>query len=570
MDKFTVRTQLTLAFGLLVFFLIGISILSVRSFSNFNASFEQYVNGITARANTAHRVRDAIDMRAVAARNLVLVTKPEDLEIERKHVLQAHADVLKNMQHLLQLAQEPGVSDEVRGAINKIDGIEKRYAPVALAIVDLALQKKTDQAITKMNEECRPLLAALVAASDDYFALTDQRSTVILQEDNERYILSRNILIGASLLSIVLAGLAGWLITRSLLKALGAEPKQLCDAVSLLAGGDLTGKISVAQHDTASVLAALQRMQASLTTVVSSVRQDSDTVSLAAEEISTGNNDLSLRTEQQASSLEETASSMEELTSTVRKNAENAREANVLATTASDVASKGGAVVGQVMGTMELISESSRKIVDIISVIDGIAFQTNILALNAAVEAARAGEQGRGFAVVATEVRGLAQRSASAAKEIKTLIDDSVSRVDAGSRLAAQAGTTMSEVVASVARVSNIIADITMASEEQSAGIEQINQAVTQMDGVTQQNASLVEEAAAAAESLRDQANHLVQTVSIFKTHDSHAAAPARASAKPLRLVPAPAGSPAKRQAAPAKHRAMHAEAVTAGDWEEF
>ncbi|NVI84141.1 methyl-accepting chemotaxis protein [Janthinobacterium sp. BJB401] len=572
MDKFTVRTQLTLAFGLLVFFLIGISILSVRSFSTFNAGFDQYVNGIMARANTAHRVRDAIDMRAVAARNLVLVTKPEDLEIERKQVLQAHADVVKNMQHLLQLAQQPEVSDEVRAIISKIDSIEKRYAPVALGIVDLALQKKTEQAIVKMNEECRPLLAALVAASDEYFALTDKHSAVILQEDKEHYILNRNILIGASLLSIVLAALAGWLITRSLLKALGAEPKQLCDAVSLLAAGDLTGQLSVAPHDSVSVLSALQRMQASLTTVVSSVRQDSNTVALAAEEISTGNSDLSLRTEQQASSLEETASSMEELTSTVRKNAENAREANVLATTASDVASKGGAVVGQVMGTMDLISESSRKIVDIISVIDGIAFQTNILALNAAVEAARAGEQGRGFAVVATEVRGLAQRSASAAKEIKTLIDDSVSRVDAGSRLAAQAGTTMSEVVASVARVSNIIAEITVASQEQSTGIEQINQAVTQMDSVTQQNASLVEEAAAAAESLRDQASHLVQTVSIFKTHDAHLAAPApaRAIRKPLRLVPAAASSTVKRQATPAKHRTAQAEAVTAGDWEEF
>ena len=578
MNTLTVRKQLTLAFGLLVFFLIGISILSVRSLSNFNSSFDMYVNGITARANTAHRVRDAIDMRAVAARNLVLVTKPEDMEVEHKLVLQAQAEVVKNMQHLLDLAKTPDVSDDVRGVIAKIDDIEKRYSPVALAIVDLALQKKNEQAIAKMNEECRPLLAALVAASDEYFAMTDQRSALVLKEDNESYILNRNILIGASVLSIVLATLAGWLITRQLLKALGAEPRQLCEAVSLLAAGDLTGELGVASNDSASVLAALQRMQVSLTSVVSSVRLDSDTVSLAAAEISSGNNDLSMRTEQQASSLEETASSMEELTSTVRKNADNAREANVLATTASDVASKGGAVVGQVMGTMDLISESSRKIVDIISVIDGIAFQTNILALNAAVEAARAGEQGRGFAVVATEVRGLAQRSASAAKEIKALIDDSVNRVDAGARLAAQAGTTMTEVVASVERVSNIIAEITIASQEQSAGIEQINQAVAQMDSVTQQNASLVEEAAAAAESLRDQASHLVQTVSIFKTRDSHVAAPApaparantNASAKPLRLVPAPASSPAKRQAAPAKQRTAQVEAVTAGDWEEF
>src|SRR5450830_70265 len=363
MNQLTVRAQLTLAFGLLVFFLIGISILSVRSLSNFNAGFEQYVNGITARANTAHRVRDAIDMRAVAARHLVLVTKPDDLEIERQHVLQAQANVVKNMQRLLQLAQEPGVSDEVRVIINKIDSIEKRYAPVALAIVDLALQKKDEQAIVKMNEECRPLLAALVAATDEYFTLTDQRSAIILQEDNARYISNRNILIGTSLLSIVLAALAGWLITRHLLKALGAEPRQLCDAVSLLAGGDLTGKLSVAANDTASVLSALQRMQVSLTSVVSSVRQDSDTVSLAAAEISTGNSDLSMRTEQQASSLEETASSMEELTSTVRKNADNAREANVLASTASDVAQgrrRGGASDGHHGPDQRIVAQDCR------------------------------------------------------------------------------------------------------------------------------------------------------------------------------------------------------------------
>ena len=517
MDKLTVRKQLTLAFGLLVFFLIGISILSIRSFSNSNASFEQYVTGITARANTAHRVRNAIDMRAVAARNLVLLTKPEELDIEHKHILQAHANVAKNMQHLLQLAQQPGVSDEVRVIINKIDNIEKRYAPVALGIVDLALQKKTELAIIKMNEECRPLLAALVAATDEYFTLTDQRSALILEEDDAQYLLNRNILIGASVLSIVLAALAGWLITRHLLKALGAEPRQLCDAVSLLAGGDLTGKLSVAANDSVSVLSALQRMQVSLTSVVSSVRQDSDTVALAAEEISTGNNDLSTRTEQQASSLEETASSMEELTSTVRKNADNAREANVLATTASDVASKGGAVVGQVMGTMDLISESSRKIVDIISVIDAIAFQTNILALNAAVEAARAGEQGRGFAVVASEVRSLAQRSNEAALEIKRLIGDSVATVDAGGELVNAAGNTMRQVVDAVQQVAVVIGRISSAGAEQNGEIARINGALAQIDDMTRQNAGLVDEARAGSQRLHQEGEALTQAVSRFR-----------------------------------------------------
>jgi len=257
-------------------------------------------------------------------------------------------------------------------------------------------------------------------------------------------------------------------------------------------------------------------MNESLARTVGHVRAGSETIDVASREIAMGNADLSARTETQASSLQETASSMEELTQTVKQNAENAKEANQLVVSASDFALKGGAVVSQVVDTMGSIKESSRKIVDIIGVIDGIAFQTNILALNAAVEAARAGEQGRGFAVVASEVRSLAQRSASAAKEIKTLINDSVEKVEAGGKLVDEAGATMGQVVTSVKQVADIMADITAASLEQSTGIEEINHAIAQMDEVTQQNAALVEQAAAAAQSMQDQANQLAQAVSVF------------------------------------------------------
>ncbi|MBJ7312780.1 methyl-accepting chemotaxis protein [Rugamonas sp. CCM 8940] len=298
-----------------------------------------------------------------------------------------------------------------------------------------------------------------------------------------------------------------------------------------VAGGDLTCHIDARGGDeTAQLLRALKRMTDSLVLIVGQVRSGTDTIATASGQIASGNLDLSSRTEQQASSLEETASSMEELTSTVKQNAANARQASQLAVSASDVALRGGAVVTQVIDTMGSIDASAKKIVDIIGVIDGIAFQTNILALNAAVEAARAGEQGRGFAVVASEVRNLAQRSAAAAKEIKTLISDSVEQVDAGSKLVNQAGATMDEVVASVRRVSEVIGEISMASQEQTSGIEQINQAVTQMDTVTQQNAALVEEAAAAAASLQDQAGILAQVVSTFRLNmaATRPAAPAR------------------------------------------
>ena len=579
MKNLSVRTQLALAFGGITLLLAGIAIIAIIRMSYQSATFENYVHGVRARSEAAHVVREAVGMRAVAARNLVLVTTPADRDAEKKTVFQAQEDVVTNLRKLKELASDASVSEDARRMITKIESIEKQYSPVALAIVDLALQEKKEEATIKINQECRPLLAALVAASNEYAQYTTQHSLELIKNAEDKFAAARNQLILLSMLATALAIAAGILILKRLLNALGAEPVALCDAVTKVASGDLTGELHVRPGDSGSVLAAVQRMQLSLVQVVSSVRQDSERVSSAAAEISSGNNDLSNRTEQQASALEETASSMEELTSTVKQNAENARQANVLAITASDVATKGGAVVSQVVGTMESISEASRKIVDIIGVIDGIAFQTNILALNAAVEAARAGEQGRGFAVVASEVRSLAHRSASAAKEIKVLIDNSVERVDLGTRFANEAGATMSEVVSSVTRVTDVIAEIVSASQEQSTGIEQINHAVSAMDNVTQQNASLVEEAAAAAESLRVQADNLVLTVSVFQIPADGARPTARPTPSHAGKVSAVAKAPAR--ALPAKRapvsnvmplsqaKARKATAAV-GDWEEF
>jgi methyl-accepting chemotaxis protein len=382
----------------------------------------------------------------------------------------------------------------------------------------------------------------------------------------------------AVMLALVLGSLAvgvaiGLMITRSLTRQLGGEPKYAAEVAGLIAAGDLSRTVVTRPGDTCSLLAAMETMRASLVQIVSEVRSGTDTIATAAAEISSGNLDLSSRTEQQASSLEETASSMEELTSTVRQNADNARQANVLAASASEVALQGGAVVAEVVHTMASINESSTRIVDIIGVIDGIAFQTNILALNAAVEAARAGEQGRGFAVVATEVRNLAQRSASAAKEIKELIDDSVGKVEAGGKLVDKAGHTMTEIVASITRVTDIMGEIASASHEQTMGIEQINAAITQMDEVTQQNAALVEEAAAAAGSLQDQSGVLAQLVGTFKLDQAKPraaavpAAPVRAPAAPAQKKPA---APAPKLATPAPQAPKQPARMDADQWETF
>lgn len=376
-------------------------------------------------------------------------------------------------------------------------------------------------AIAKINSECQPLLIKLTNAVNQYLNYSEQVQERKLKEAKSNYENQKLILATLCAIALLLAMTASFLITRNITNSLGAEPDDLSDVVSRVASGDLTIQLALKPGDNTSVMAAVAKMQDSLSKVVSVVRQGSEGVATASSQIAQGNQDLSSRTESQASALQQTASSMEELGSTVRQNAENASLANKMALNASSVAIQGGEVVNRVVNTMKDIHGSSQKIADITSVIDSIAFQTNILALNAAVEAARAGDQGRGFAVVASEVRNLAQRSAEAAKEIKGLITESVNRVEQGTQLVDKAGQTMNEIVESVRRVTSIMSEISAASNEQANGVSQVATAVSQMDQATQQNAALVEEMAAAAVSLKTQAIDLVHTVSEFKISSS-------------------------------------------------
>ncbi len=514
----SIRTRLSLAFGFLAILVVLVAALALSALAEANHRFTAYTSGLNARATVAAHIRAAVGDRAIAARNLVLLTKATDLDAEKLIVTRAHKDVQDSIAQLNKMVNSGAdVSEQTRKMVAEIDKVERAYGPVALAIVDLAVNNKREQAVTRMNEDCRPLLAALTNATNAYARFTEGRTVELQAQAAVDYERQRNLLLAMCALAVVASIIAGVLITRSITRPLNSA----VEAADRIASGDLGSEIHATSTDeTGRLLGALQRMQQSLVDTVSAVRSNAEGVSLASAEIAHGNSDLSQRTEQQASALQQTAASMEELGSTVRHNADNARQAGELAAAASTIAARGGDVVGQVVQTMKGINDSSRQIAEIISVIDGIAFQTNILALNAAVEAARAGEQGRGFSVVAAEVRTLAQRSAQAAKEIKILITSSVERVEQGTGLVDKAGATMEEIVQSVKRVSDIMGEISSASAEQSNGVSQVGDAVTQMDQATQQNAALVEESAAAAASLKTQAEELVQAVAVFRFQD--------------------------------------------------
>jgi methyl-accepting chemotaxis protein len=446
-------------------------------------------------------------------------------------------------------------SDEERRLYDGFTAEWKQYMAVQAKLLDLSRANETEAAGKLIRGESREMFDRSAAWLEKAVDLNHAGAVAEGANSDKAYSLAKSLMLMAAALAAVVSGGLAMLIIRGVTRELGGEPAEAQRIASAIAEGDLSRTVSVKAGDRDSLMARLAAMQDSLRKVVAQVRANSDSVATASAQIAQGNQDLSQRTEEQASALQQTAATMEQLNTTVRNNADNARQANQLAEGASAVAAQGGQVVGQVVTTMQGISDSSRKIGDIIGVIDGIAFQTNILALNAAVEAARAGEQGRGFAVVAGEVRTLAQRSAEAAKEIKSLIGRSVEQVEQGTVLVDKAGKTMGEIVGSIQRVTDIVAEISSASIEQSSGIGQVGNAVSQMDQVTQQNAALVEESAAAAESLKGQAQQLVQAVAVFKLSGEGLAPPARpapsAVTAPAARRPVPSPAKAATRAAP-------------------
>jgi len=575
-----VGTRLGLGFALVLLLLVAVTVVGILRMAEIQSRLDRVVGVNNVVTNLVTDMRHNVADRVTSLRILTLMTDPGDMEPEMNRIKAQTAKYDEAEKKLSDKFAAEGSAQE-KSLLAQVKEHEGAAMPAIAKASALWLANKAEDATKVMIKEIRPVQKKWMAALDELASLEDKLNNQVQSDAEKAFSTARSTMLILGLVAVALGILAAVFITRGLLKQLGGEPDYTAKIAGSIANGDLSIAIVTASSDKGSLLVEMKEMRDSLVSIVGQVRVGTETIGTASREIAAGNIDLSSRTEMQASSLEKTASAMEELTSTVKQNADNAREANLLAATASDVARKGGEVVSQVVDTMGSINASANKIVDIIGVIDGIAFQTNILALNAAVEAARAGEQGRGFAVVASEVRNLAQRSAAAAKEIKTLIGDSVEKVERGSKLVGQAGVTMDEVVASVKRVTDIMSEIANASQEQSAGIEQVSMSIIEMDSMTQQNAALVEEAAAAAQSLQDQARELANVVSIFKLIEGEqafvpaqaaTAAPVKPAARPV-AVRASRPAPKKPAPTPAVAPPKPKKIATSNgndEWEEF
>ncbi|WP_042303640.1 methyl-accepting chemotaxis protein [Paraburkholderia kururiensis] len=529
MKNLKVSTRLLAGFGFLAMLLVTTAAIAFYGLSELNGQLDVIARVNNTETRLANDLRSSIQDRAIAMRNLALITDPQDIAREQERVRkqeQIYADAYGKLTRMF--ADEPSTTDRERALVAALKADEAAALPSMRRAMDLGAANDLAGATKELLQNARPPQRRWLAHAVELANFEDELNAQAQQEGVAVYSHVRWLIAIVVTISLLLAIAVALVIARSILRQLGGEPALAQHAAAQIADGNLLVDLRVAPGDTSSLMVSLEAMRARLTSIVQGIKTSAESISVAANEVAQGNVDLSQRTEEQAASLEETAASMEELTSTVRQNTDNARQGSTLAATASDTAQAGGNVVQQVVSTMDDISSSSQKVAEIITVIEGIAFQTNILALNAAVEAARAGEQGRGFAVVAGEVRTLAQRSAVAAKEIRELIETSVSHVANGAKLVQDAGKTMNEVVRSVSRVTDIMGEIASASAEQTTGIEQVNVAVAQMDEVTQQNAALVEQATAAAQSMADQAKSLRETVSIFKvaTHTVSMAAP--------------------------------------------
>lgn len=514
LQHMTIGMRLGLGFGALTLLVVIGALVGIFRLASLNESMDHLLESDAQGSMLSLTLIAHVQETSAAMGRAVMADNNEVIQANLKQITSLHSATASTMKDLSAVVHE----DADRNALKQIQEAELAYTTAASKVMASIRDGDSDGARTALNDMAiRSAEGALLSALTTLNNIEKQAMEAAKLEAASTYRTGRSMLLGVAVVAAALAGVLGMLITNGLTRQLGGEPSMAAELAKNVSNGDLSVAIQLRPGDTGSLMASLKNMQDSLVNLVSSVRNNAEKVAEACSEIVQENQNLSDRTEQQASSLEETAASMEQLGDQVKHNADNARQANELAMQASSVAVSGGEVVNEVVETMKGINDSSRKIADIISVIDGIAFQTNILALNAAVEAARAGEQGRGFAVVASEVRSLAGRSAEAAKEIKMLINASVERVEHGTTLVDKAGETMTGVVASIRKVTDIMGEISSASKEQADSVAQVGEAVAHMDSATQQNASLVQQTTSTANRLQEQSLELVQTVSVFK-----------------------------------------------------